>query len=349
MVYQNTHNPPGIGFSKILRWKLGFGPREQPRPVLVGADAPPPARQAPDLAAIHLPDPGTIQVTWIGHSTFLLQYQGRNFLTDPIFGNCLTPIPGFSLKRETPPGLTLPELPPIDDVLISHNHYDHLDAPTVKHLASVSARTRFWVPSGLGKWFRDKKIVPVQELAWGTSAKLGESAELHCVPAQHFSARGAFDRNRTHWCGWVLRLGEMNIYYAGDTGYNPDFRELGRRFGGMDLSLLPIGAYNPRWIMQSVHTDPVEAVKIHEDVRSRFSIGCHWGTFRLTDESLSEPPALLHHALTERGLSAKDFCVLSPGQTIALKSAVDATCPPLAPPGGGKMPAASACAGGFKP
>ena len=336
LIYQNTYNPPGIGFSKILRWKFGFGPREQPLPVLDGVAAPPPTRHAPDLAGIHKPDPEVIQATWIGHSTFLIQYHGRNFLTDPIFGNCLTPVPGFSLKRASPPGLALHELPPIDDVLISHNHYDHLDMPAVKHLSGASARTRFWVPSGLGKWFRQKQIVNLQELAWGTSEKLGGQAELHCVPAQHFSARGPFDRNRTHWCGWVLRMGGKNIYYAGDTGYNAEFKKLGERFGGMDLSLIPIGAYNPRWIMQSVHADPLEAVKIHEDVCSRFSIGGHWGTFRLTDEPLNEPPALLNHALAERGLSEKDFCVLSPGQSMRLKITADSSLPYPAPPGMGK-------------
>ena len=323
MIYQNAHPVPGIGFSKILRWKLGLGPREPTQPALTKVAPSPTVRPAPNVAAIPQPDPAVIQLTWIGHSTFLLQFRGRNLLTDPIFGNCLTPVPGFSLKRESPPGLTFEQLPRIDDVLISHNHYDHLDAPTVKSLAKRSAATRFWLPSGLSQWFHRNHITNVQELAWGESANCGEQAELHAVPAQHFAARGPFDRNHTHWCGWVLRSAGKNIYYAGDTGYNSDFRELGRRFGGMDLSLIPIGAYNPRWIMKSVHTDPFEAVKIHEDVRSRFSIACHWGTFRLTDEPLYEPPALLERALAERGLSALDFGVLTPGQTVQIKSATN--------------------------
>ena len=319
MIYKNNFPQPEIGPAKILRWKLGFGPREQTRQPPVSAAASPPIHPAPDLAAIHQPDPAAIQLTWIGHSTFRLQFRGRNILTDPIFGNCLTPIPGFSLKRLSPPGLTFAQLPRIDDVLISHNHYDHLDAPTVKSLAKRSAATRFWLPSGLSQWFHQRGITQVQELAWGESANFGEQAELHAVPAQHFAARGPFDRNHTHWCGWVLRSAGKNIYYAGDTGYNSDFRELGRRFGGMDLSLIPIGAYNPRWIMKSVHTDPFEAVKIHEDVRSRFSVGGHWGTFRLTDEPLNEPPALLNQALAKSGRSGQEFCILPPGKRLVIQ------------------------------
>ena len=318
MIYKNTVPQPAIGFPKILRWKFGFGPREEPGPVLPRAEASRWDNQRPDGKRIQEPDPERIQVTWIGHSTFLIQERGRNMLTDPIFGNCLTPIPGFSLKRERPPGLRLEELPPIHEVLISHNHYDHLDAPTVKHLAAKSGKTRFWVPAGLSRWFRRKGMVNVQELAWWEMTQPGDSVELHCVPAQHFAARGPFDRDRTHWCGWVLRSGGKTIYYAGDSGYSAEFREIGQRFGGMDLALIPIGAYNPRWIMRSVHVDPAEAVRIHEEVRSRFSIGGHWGTFRLTDEPMDEPPARLQQALGERGLSEKDFAVLRAGQSVLI-------------------------------
>ena len=140
--------------------------------------------------------------------------------------------------------------------------------------------------------------------------------EIHSVPAQHFAARGPFDRNRTHWCGWVIRSGSRTIYFAGDTGYCPGFREIGERFGGIDLSLIPIGAYRPRWLMQSMHVDPFEAVKIHQDVRSQLSVACHWGTFHLTDEPLTEPPSLLQNALSEQNLSSKNFKVLSPGETL---------------------------------
>ena len=223
------------------------------------------------------------------------------------------------------------QLPPIHDVLISHNHYDHLDAPSVQRLANLSADTRFWLPAGLSAWFRKRGIDNVQELAWWKSKQLAGGGELHCLPAQHFSARGPFDRDRTHWCGWALRSGGQKIYYAGDTGYNQEFKEIGRVFDGMDVALIPIGAYDPRWIMQPVHTDPFEAVKIHEDVRSRRSIGCHWGTFRLTEEPWNEPPELLQRALAERGLTDKDFGVLVPGQSIALPTDRDSRFPQTDP------------------
>ena len=142
--------------------------------------------------------------------------------------------------------------------------------------------------------------------------------EIHCVPAQHFAARTPFDRDRTHWCGWVLRTAERTVYFAGDTGYCPIFKEIGERFGGFDLAMIPIGAYRPRWIMQSIHVDPNEAVQIHRDVRSRRSVACHWGTFRLTDEPLNEPPAVLRQAVAERGLPAEEFRALKFGETIVV-------------------------------
>ncbi|HEV2692154.1 MAG TPA: MBL fold metallo-hydrolase [Verrucomicrobiae bacterium] len=316
VIYKNTFPVPNVRFSKILRWKTGFGPKERTWPGLaVAAETGFPA-PALDLKAICEPDGERIQVTWIGHSSFLIQYRGRNILTDPIFGDCLTPVPGLRLKRKSPPGLTMEQLPPIHDVLMSHNHYDHLDAPSVTRLAKLSDKTRFWLPSGLSAWFRRKKITNVRELAWWDSAEMGEGIELHCLPAQHFAARGPFDRNHTHWCGWLMRGGGRTIYYAGDSGYSEEFKEIGRRFGPMDVSLIPIGAYNPRWVMQPVHADPFEAVKIHQDVRSRFSIGCHWGTFELTDEPWGEPAALLKLALKEAGIPEKDFVTVVPGRSV---------------------------------
>ena len=276
------------------------------------------APKTPDWHRLQSPDASRIQLTWIGHSTFLLQHGGRNILTDPIFGDCLTPVPGLKLRRRTPPGLKLEELPPIHHVLISHCHYDHLDRPTVTRLGGPGNITRFWLPSGLGSWFRRRRILRHHELAWWQSVATDEQLEIHCVPAQHFAARGPFDRNRTHWCGWVLRSERWTIYFAGDTGYSPGFRAIGERFVGMDLALLPIGAYRPRWLMKPMHADPFEAVKIHQDVRSRFSVAGHWGTFRLTDEPLTEPPALLQAALAEQNLSREQFALLRPGETILI-------------------------------
>ena len=323
MIYQNTFPQPPPRFGKILRWKLKLGPREENQSDLTGVTTEKWAAAAPDLKAIHEPNPEHIQVTWIGHSTFLIQHRQRNILTDPIFGDCLTPVPGIRLRRARPPGLTFNQLPPIHEVLISHNHYDHLDAPTVQRLAKLSAATHFWLPSGLSAWFRQKQIPNVRELAWWQSSTFAEETEIHAVPAQHFAARGPFDRNHTHWCGWVLCSGRRKVYFAGDTGYSSEFQDIGTRFGGMDVSLIPIGAYNPRWIMRSVHTDPAEAVQIHQDVRSRFSLASHWGTFRLTDEPLNEPPVRLKQALAGQGIAEADFRALQPGETVTVETAAD--------------------------
>jgi N-acyl-phosphatidylethanolamine-hydrolysing phospholipase D len=321
MIYKNTFPRSPPRWDQILRWKLHLGPREENQSVLT---LDPPEKWLPikpNLKAIHEPNPEKIQVTWIGHSTFLIQHRQRNILTDPIFGDCLTPVPGIRLRRASPPGLTFDQLPTIHEVLISHNHYDHLDSPTVQRLAKSSTPTRFWLPAGLNAWFRKKQIANVRELAWWESSAFAGAMEIHAVPAQHFAARGPFDRNHTHWCGWVWRSGNRKIYFAGDSGYSSEFKAIGAHFGGMDVSLIPIGAYNPRWIMRSVHTNPAEAVQIHQDVCSRLSIACHWGTFRLTDEPLHEPPALLNESLARHGLAQADFRALSPGESVVAEPA----------------------------
>ena len=320
--YKNSHPQPAHGFRDILRWQCGLGPPEA-APLLPAARPPdqsPPPNLAPKTARAQ-PDPDRIQLTWIGHSTFLLQHRGRNILTDPIFGNCGPPLPPWPLpplrrlRRARPPGVPLAELPPIHDVLISHCHYDHLDAPTLRLLGD---RPNYWLPAGLAGWFQRRGFPRARQMEWGQAAPLADGMEIHCVPAQHFAARGLFDRNRTHWCGWVLRSASRTVYFAGDTAYCPVFAELGARFGGVDLALIPIGAYRPRWLMQSVHVDPAEAVQIHLDVRSRQSVAGHWGTFALTDEPLEEPPRLLAQALAARAVAPEKFRALNPGETMEI-------------------------------
>ena len=311
--FTNLQPHPTHGLLDILRWQLGGGPVEPP--LIPPGQLPPYQPESCSPGNLAQPDPKQVQLTWIGHSTFLIQHRGRNILTDPIFGNC-QPLP-FSnkLRRASPPGVTFAALPEIHDVLISHCHYDHLDAPTIKALGNVP---NYWLPSGLSPWFQRRGISHCRELAWWQSASLADGWKILCVPAQHFAARTPFDRDRTHWCGWVLRTAERTVYFAGDTGYCPIFKEIGERFGGFDLAMIPIGAYRPRWIMQSIHVDPNEAVQIHRDVRSRRSVACHWGTFRLTDEPLNEPPAVLRQAVAERGLPAEEFRALKFGETIVV-------------------------------
>jgi N-acyl-phosphatidylethanolamine-hydrolysing phospholipase D len=310
--FRNTYPHLPHTLLGVLRWKLGLA-RKDPPAIHLGEMA---AKESP----IHKPGESLsvtpvekrIRTTWIGHSTFLIQHHGLNILTDPIFGDC-GPLPMGGLRRVTAPGISLDRLPKIHHVLISHSHYDHLDAPTIRALGDG---VRYWVPEGLCAWFRKRGITSCEEIAWWQSASLFGNVVIHSVPAQHASGRTPWGRDRTHWCGWVLKSSERTAYFAGDTGYSPSFREIGKRFGGFDLSMIPIGAYNPRWLMRPMHLNPAEAVKVHMDVNSRLSIACHWGTFRLTDEPLSEPPELLLEELGPQGIDPNKFRALQPGETV---------------------------------
>lgn len=253
-------------------------------------------------------------LTWIGHASFLIQAGGLNILTDPVFSHRVSPVQWAGPARIAPLGLHMHELPRIDAVLISHNHYDHLDADTVKALAKRD-NPQFVVPLGLRDWFAKRGIESVRELDWWQSAQCAEMT-VHAVPAQHFSGRGATDGNRSLWCGFVFEIGGLRFYFAGDTGYGADFKQIGEHFASIDISMIPIGAYEPRPFMRAVHVDPVEAVQIHLDVRSKQSFAMHWGTFRLTLEALDAPPHALADALAEKALSSDCFRVLQHGQTV---------------------------------
>jgi len=265
----------------------------------------------PDLNHISSPSLEKIQVTWIGQSTFLLQVNGLNILTDPVFSRHASPVPTPQSRRRVPLGMTLQELPPIDVVIISHNHYDHLDAATVKELGN---RPRYFVPLKLREWFRKQGITNVVELDWWQVAEFGP-VRFHCVPAQHFSARGLGDRNRTLWCGWVMETSRGRIYFAGDSGYFPGFREIGRRLGPMRLAFIPIGAYYPRSALKNIHISPAEAVIVHREVGSQQSIGMHWGTFKFGKEPLAEPPLYLQKALKDALIPSEAFMVFKIGET----------------------------------
>ena len=254
--------------------------------------------------------------TWIGHASFLVQFAGLNILTDPVLSARTSPVQWAGPKRLAPLGLEFDQLPRIDLVVISHNHYDHLDSATVQHLAQRD-QPAFVVPLGLRRWFARRRIPLVTELDWWQST-LEKGLRVHAVPAQHFSGRSLRDRNQTLWCGFVLEAEGKRIYFAGDTGYGRDFADIGRRFGHMDVSLLPIGAYEPRAFMGPVHVDPEEAVRIHQDVNSRLSLAMHWGTFRLTLEALEEPPQKLREALSARGIAPEQFRVPRHGETLKL-------------------------------
>ena len=254
-------------------------------------------------------------ITWLGHSSFLLQIGGINIITDPHLSPRASPLTLLGPKRWMPAAIEVGALPHIDIVLISHNHYDHLDAATVTRLARQPGGTpRYMVPLGLGEWFKRRGLHSVTELDWWQIFScLGLT--LTFTPVQHWSARSAWDRDRSLWGGWRLDHRDFSFFFAGDTGYSPDFKEIHGRLGPVDLAALPIGAYAPRWFMQVMHVDPDEAVKIHLDLHARQSVAMHWGTFVLTDEALDEPPQRLARALTDANLSAQDFWVMRHGET----------------------------------
>ena len=311
--FKNPHmNEVEINYvKKYLSWYLGYGSLEKPAFPRAQVAAYQAEVVPPDPNHLSNPHPGKIQVTWIGHSTFLLQFDGLNILTDPVFARHASPFPTRKTRRRAPLGMSLEELPPIDAVIISHNHYDHLDAATVRELGN---RPRYFVPLKQGDWFRKKGITNVVELDWWQSAEFGP-VRFHCVPAQHFSSRGLGDRNRALWCGWVMETSRGKIYFVGDSGYFPGFRQIGRRVGPLRLAFIPIGAYYPRWGLEKIHISPTEAVSVHREVGSQQSIGMHWGTFKFGDEPMAEPPLYLQKALKDSLVSPEAFVVFKIGET----------------------------------
>lgn len=252
-------------------------------------------------------------VTFISHATVYIQDGVQNILTDPHFSERASPVSFAGPKRIRQPGLTIAELPAVDVVVISHNHYDHLDIASLKELES-RFRPQFIVPLGNAELLQKIGLSRVTELDWWQSY-----GSVQLVPAQHWSARGIWDRNQSLWGGYMITLKEHRIFFAGDTGYGPHFEEIKRRSGPIDLSLLPIGAYEPRWFMGYSHMNPADAVLAHRDLGTRLSVGIHFETFRLTDEGFSDPRQDLATALTQHQIPSSDFIVPEFGGTIVLK------------------------------
>lgn len=255
--------------------------------------------------------------TWIGHATVLLQVGGLNILTDPIFSERASPLSWVGPRRKVGLPLQLHELPHIDVVIVSHNHYDHLDLPTLKALEKQQGGPPLLLmPLGVGDWLKEQGLSKVAQFDWWQSQQVGDT-QIHFVPVQHWSARGPFDRFETLWGGWVIesqaRGRPFRAFFTGDTGYSKDFADIRRRYGDIDLAMIPIGAYEPRWFMRNQHVDPTESVHIHRDLHAKTSLGIHWGTFELTDESLDEPPRALQRALREQHVNENNFVVLPHG------------------------------------
>jgi N-acyl-phosphatidylethanolamine-hydrolysing phospholipase D len=252
--------------------------------------------------------------TWIGHSTVLVQIGGTSLLTVPTWSNRASPVRFAGPKRFVPPGLTIEDLPPIDFVVVSHNHYDHLDLETLRRLAERGHGTRFLVPLGNGELLRKNGIEPVEELDWGQSAKIGQ-VRVYCTPAQHVSRRGLGDERRALWSSWAMVAPERRVYFGGDTGYFGGFARIAEALGPFDLAMVPIGAYEPQAMMRPVHLDPEQAIQAARDLRARRALGIHYGTFDLSDEPLDEPPRRFRAAGEAAGMQGEDVWTLRIGET----------------------------------
>ena len=257
----------------------------------------------------------------MGHSSFLLQLGGVNVLTDPVWSERASPVQWAGPRRLSPPGVPFERLPPIDLVVQSHNHYDHLDDTTVRRLVAANPDAHWVAPLGVGAFLRDRGARLVTEHDWWDAADAA-GLRVTAVPAQHFSGRGFRDRNQSLWCGWTLKTDAVSVYFAGDTGYPAAFGDIGERLGPFDVALMPVGAYEPRWFMRPVHMNPEEAVRAYRDLhrphgseRRGIFVPMHWGTFRLTDEPVEEPPLLTARHWREAGLPDASLWRLAHGET----------------------------------
>jgi N-acyl-phosphatidylethanolamine-hydrolysing phospholipase D len=269
-------------------------------------------------------------ITWLGHATVLLQTNGVNIITDPVFSERTAPVQFAGPKRHVPFMMTPDELPEIDVVFVSHNHYDHLDRNTILDFKTRFPKATYIVPLGLKPWFESEGVMNVRELDWWDSLELG-GLKYHFVPAQHWSKRSLSDTNRSLWGGIVVEApnsppplqGEEKIWrfiYTGDTGYSQDFKDIGAKFpDGFDWAAIPIGAYEPRWFMKAQHVNPEESVQIMKDLGAKQSLAVHWGTWMLTDEALDLPPKHLAEALAKHGVDAAKFAVFKNGEMRKIK------------------------------
>lgn len=265
------------------------------------------------------------RVTWLGHSAFLIQLDTINILTDPQFSEYASPVQWTGPKRYTPMKFEISDLPQIHYIIVSHDHYDHLDEDSFEALFDHHSNKKWIAPkvlAGLGmkEWFEDEDIHTAIDLDWWQERKFPtDSLSIWAVPVQHWSKRSLSDTHSRLWCGFVIQWKGKQIYFGGDQGYSKDTQDVGKVFGSMDLSLLPIGAYEPRWFMKNVHANPTEAIQMHQDLKSKLSLGMHWGTFVLTLEPVSEPPMKLSKELFEQKISRQSFRVLKHHQSLDLQ------------------------------
>ncbi|MCX6153572.1 MAG: MBL fold metallo-hydrolase [Candidatus Kapabacteria bacterium] len=249
-----------------------------------------------------------LRATWINHATVLIQTNGLNILTDPVWSETIGPVSWLNPARYHLPGIKFEDLPPIDIVLISHNHFDHLDIPTIEMLVAKH-NPKFIVPLGLKSLLESAGAKDIVPLDWWHNSKIKDSVSIYFVPARHYSMRGLFDSGETLWGGFVVQASGGNIYYTGDTGMGRHFKMINDKFGHMRFSLIPIGPYRPAWIMHWVHISPMEAVQVHKIVNSKTSMAVHFGTFRQGDDYQNECPILLNQTLKQQKIRKKNFFV----------------------------------------
>lgn len=301
--FNPDHAETDRGFRDLLRWRLN-----EKRAVWS-----PPAPVQPAVPEARVDG---LRATIVGHASVLIQAGGLNILTDPVWSERASPFPFAGPRRVSAPGIAFEALPPIDAVLLSHNHYDHMDLATLRRL-HTEHRPLIVTPLGNDAILR-RAIPDVRVTAgdWWERIHIGKDAEVTIVPAYHWSARTGRDRRMALWSGFMLSTTGSLAYFAGDTGYGDGriFREMRQRIGRPDLALIPIGAYAPRWFMSAQHTDPSEAVRIMEDIEASRAVGIHWGVFQLTDERREEPPELLLEGLARRGIADDLFPAGEPGQ-----------------------------------
>ncbi len=293
----------------LLRWRLTRRPKPWPKWV----ESVPPIPAGP-------PAEGEITATWINHSTFLLRTPQGNFLTDPVFSERVSPVSWLGPRRVHAPGVAFDALPPIAGVLLSHDHYDHCDLPTLRRLAAAH-RPRIFAPLGHRALLAAAGVEGVIELDWWESHRPHPAFSVTLTPARHWCRRRPGDTNRRLWGGFYLRIGLKSIYFLGDSGYDDTlFAGIGARLGAPDLALIPIGAYAPRWFMRRAHMNPAEAVRVHRDLGARLSLAMHWGCWSLTDEGRDDPPRGLAAALLAANVAPNDFGILAPGGTARVRA-----------------------------
>ena len=301
----------GDGF---WRWQRERHRLSLPRPPLEGYAA---FAERWSMKPDFSPSQAANAVWWLGHATVLLRLGGLHLITDPHLTHRASPLSFLGPRRHVPAPAQAHDLPKIDLAVISHNHYDHLDAGSIRALLRCNPGTVFLAPLGLGAWLRRRGATHVHELDWWQKHEHA-GLDIHCVPAQHWSARGLFDRYQTLWCGWVVRTRSFNFYFSGDTGYTPRLADISMRLGSPDLAALPIGAYAPRWFMGPQHIDPPEALRLHRELGVQRSLAIHWGTFELADDRLDEPVESLQQAMEAQDLSPDDIWIIRQGERRSL-------------------------------